>query len=301
MDNNPAMCYNQMRIIQIEVYLMNITNHSVNITSDKYLQVNNCSIQTRDTGFTVTRSEGWRDYHILLIISGKCIATHKGKEYVLFPGGVVLYTPGEAQKYTFLHECKSLWIHFSGTAVGEILNSCSLKSGAYQLKPDNYLNDIFYTIIKRFHNEKTLKYTNASVIELLCYISDKIHNSHTQNCPSGIYDVANYITQNYKDDFTIEELAKISGYSKSRFSFLFKYHMDKTPVEFLRDIRLSSSCDLLISTNLSINEISLCCGYVDALYFSRIFKDKYGVSPTQYRKEETRKQLCEKCKNHTVN
>ena len=280
---------------------MKITNHSVNTVSDKYLQVNNCSIQTRDDGFVVNRGNGWRDYHLLLIISGKCIAYHNKNEYVLFPGDIVLYAPGEAQKYTFIHECKSLWIHFSGTAVEEILDSCSLKSGAYHLKPDEQLNNIFYTIIKRFHNEKTLKYTNASVIELLCTISDKIHNSYTQNCPSGIYDVANYITQNYKNNFTIEELAKISGYSKSRFFFLFKYHMDKTPVEFLRDIRLSSSRDLLVSTNLSVNEISLCSGYVDALYFSRIFKDKYGVSPTQFRKIETQKTLIEKCENHTNN
>ena len=280
---------------------MEIINHIVNKKSRRYLQVNNCSIQTRDNGFVVNRSEGWRDYHILLIISGKCIATHKEKEYTLFPGGVVLYAPGEAQKYTFIHECKSLWIHFSGTAVEEILDSCSLKSGAYQLKPDNNINNIFYTIIKRFHNEKTLKYTNASLIELLCNISDKIYNFNSQNCPSGIYDVANYITQNYKDDFTIDKLAKISGYSKSRFSFLFKYHIDKTPVEFLRDIRLSSSRDLLLSTNLSINEISLCCGYDDALYYSRIFKKKYGVSPAQFREKETQKQLCEKCKKHTHN
>ncbi len=257
----------------------------VNYKSDKYLQVNNCGIQKRADDFTVTRNEGWRDYHILLIISGKCIAYHNDKKHTLLPGGVVLYAPGEPQTYIFPNECVSLWIHFSGTSVQEILETCVLKSGVYQLNSDKHLNDLFFSVIKCFNQEETRKYTNASIIEMLCYLSDKIQKPDFQKCPDGIYDATSYINKNYDKNFTLSELSKISGYSKSRFSYLFRRFIGCTPIEYQRNIRLNSSCDLLCSTQLSISEIASKCGYDDALYFSRIFKKKYGKSPSQYQKE----------------
>lgn len=255
----------------------------VNCSSDKYMRVNNCGVQTRTGNFTVTRNDGWRDYHILYIVSGKCIVFHNGKEHTLLSGGIVLYAPGEAQKYIFPSECVSLWIHFSGTAVREILKECSLKSGVYQLTPDTYLDELFYRLINHFNREKTRKYSNALIIEMLYCISDKIQNPDFPKYSDSICAVTSYINKNYDRKFTLDELAKISGYSKSRFSYLFKQFTGYTPTEYQRNIRLNSSCDLLCSTQLSVEEVAFKCGYDDAIYFSKLFKKKYGVSPTQYK------------------
>ncbi len=257
---------------------------AVNVVSDKYLEVNNCSPQTRKDGFTVTRSEGWRDYQLLLITDGECVAYHNGAEYRLSAGGVILYAPSEPQKYIFPHECKSLWVHFSGTAVEEILSSCELSSGIYPLAPDQQLTALFFSLIQRFHHEQTRKYACASMIELLCCVSDLVRRADGPFCPSGISAVLDHITRNYDQDFTLPELARLSGYSRSRFSYLFKRYINKTPVEYQRSIRLHSACDLLCATLLPVSEIAAACGYADALYFSRIFKSKFGISPTEYRK-----------------
>lgn len=257
--------------------------HLVNLESNKFLQINNCGAQTRNYGFTVERNSGWRDYHILLILKGKCRVYHNQKENILYPGGVVLYYPFEPQKYIFPKECVSLWLHFSGKAASEILETCNLSGGVYQLNSDKALTDLFWSLINRFNRSETKKYATATLIEMLCYLSDKIKSNDSVICPNGIYEVTSYINLNYEKTITLAELAKISGYSKSRFSALFKQYMGLTPVEYQRNIRLNSSCDLLCSTNLNISEVAAKCGYDDALYFSRIFKKSFGISPSEYK------------------
>ncbi len=274
-----------------EVTDVNTQNtHMVNVESDSYLQVNNCSLQVRSDGFTVTRKDGWRDWQLLLVISGECIVYHNNMRYSILSGGVILYAPGEPQKYIFPNECTSLWMHFAGTSVREILDSCGVESGVYQLKPDAFITELFFTVIRRFNHEKTAKYTNASVIELLCRISDRIHHTVGIACPEGIMKAVDYINRHYIAECDRRMLADISGYSLSRFSWLFKHYMEKTPVEYQRELRLNSSRDLLCSTDLSVGQIAFFCGYDDALYFSRIFRKRYGVSPSAYRRNSERKE-----------
>ncbi|MBP3742789.1 MAG: helix-turn-helix transcriptional regulator, partial [Treponema sp.] len=58
----------------------------------------------------------------------------------------------------------------------------------------------------------------------------------------------------------------------------------ETFINFVSDKRLEKARQLLESTDLSIKEITAEVGYNDQNYFSRIFKNKYGLSPKEYRK-----------------
>lgn len=90
---------------------------------------------------------------------------------------------------------------------------------------------------------------------------------------------------NYNKQFTIEYLAEKAGYSKSRFAHLFKEITNMTPLSYRNDVRLTNACELLTGTNHSIGNIALSCGFEDPLYFCRIFKKKYGISPSEYRNQ----------------
>ena len=79
------------------------------------------------------------------------------------------------------------------------------------------------------------------------------------------------------------EYANVSSFYLSR---LFKEEKGITFINFLTDRRLEKSRELLNDTNLSIKEITASIGYNDQNYFSRLFKNKYGVSPTEYRSEK---------------
>ena len=54
--------------------------------------------------------------------------------------------------------------------------------------------------------------------------------------------------------------------------------------EFLSDLRLRRAQELLKNNELTINDIAQRCGYSDIAYFSRCFKNRFGVSPSRWRK-----------------
>lgn len=56
------------------------------------------------------------------------------------------------------------------------------------------------------------------------------------------------------------------------------------PAEYIKKCRLSYACKLLTTTDLFINEIAMRCGFFDYNYFSKVFKSKHGISPTEYKK-----------------
>ena len=70
-------------------------------------------------------------------------------------------------------------------------------------------------------------------------------------------------------------------------SYLYRLFKNFTGVslqEYLLDYRMRRACSLLTETDLSVGDISRSVGYGDALYFSRIFRQKKGMTPTQFRK-----------------
>ena len=96
--------------------------------------------------------------------------------------------------------------------------------------------------------------------------------------------VCDYIDNNLSKDISLEESADFAGVSSFYLSKLFKEEKGETFINFLSDKRLEKARQLLENTELSIKEITAEVGYNDQNYFSRIFKNKYGLSPKEYRK-----------------
>lgn len=256
---------------------------TTNFVTDKYLQINSCGFQSKLSDHTIIRKNGRCDYHILLINSGICEAFYQDKLYTLKPGNLIIYAPGEEQKYTFKSDGASLWCHFTGKIVNELLESCNITSGVYFLNPNKAIYDSYSNLIQRFHQPGREKFANASFIELIYNISDAVSCSNKKENSELILPVLTYLNANYNKHITLDELAKKSGYSKSRFSHIFSQVTGTTPIKYQNDIRLNLSCELLLSTELTITEISFSCGFNDPMYYSRIFKKKYNLSPTEYR------------------
>ena len=96
--------------------------------------------------------------------------------------------------------------------------------------------------------------------------------------------VCTYVDENLSRDISLETAADFAGVSSFYLSKLFKEEKGETFINFISDKRLEKSRQLLSETNLSIKEITAEVGYNDQNYFSRIFKNKYGLSPKEYRK-----------------
>lgn len=86
------------------------------------------------------------------------------------------------------------------------------------------------------------------------------------------------------NDYVIEDLAVEMGMSRSVFFKKVKGLTGLAPVEYVRDVLMQHAAVLLVQDDYSIKEISYMVGMNDAKYFSRCFKNKYRMTPTEYRK-----------------
>ena len=254
-----------------------------NFSTDKYLKINSCGFQNVKQGQLVTRKEGRVDYHILLVTGGEYSVLYHGETYVLYAGDMVIYEPHEEQRYENKPFSSSMWCHFTGTVADEIMTDLGLSTGVFYLEPDAELCDIYSRMIQRWFLPSAKSVANASLIELLHRISTLVRDPVQKHNSDIIFPVLTYINVNYNKKITLDELAEVSGYSKSRFSHVFSEYMGTTPVKYQNDVRLKMSREMLLSTLQSIGEIALNCGFADQLYFSRLFKKKYGITPTEYR------------------
>ncbi len=101
----------------------------------------------------------------------------------------------------------------------------------------------------------------------------------------------NYIRTNFKQDIKLSEVANEVGLNETYFSRIFKKQFEVNYSDYLNNLKLNKSKELLVNTNLSIYEISVEVGYNSESYFSRIFKLKYNITPNEYRKNHNSSKL----------
>lgn len=106
-----------------------------------------------------------------------------------------------------------------------------------------------------------------------------------------VEEIAQNIVQNYANpNYELDELLKSAPYCYDYLSRLFRQEMHTTPHKYLLSLRLQAAADILrVGTGSSITEVARMCGYSDPLYFSRMFKKKYGVSPREYARQDAEK------------
>ncbi len=86
-----------------------------------------------------------------------------------------------------------------------------------------------------------------------------------------------------KFSLTNVELARLVGMSVSAFERQFRAHLQISPMQFHRRLRLARAAAALIQTSNSIAEIALNCGFSDQSHLSRQFKEMYGSTPSDWR------------------
>jgi transcriptional regulator GlxA family with amidase domain len=82
---------------------------------------------------------------------------------------------------------------------------------------------------------------------------------------------------------TLNKLAKESNVAKSQLTKLFQAELNISPVQYIRNLRLEKACQFLETTFLRVKEGMFIVGINDQSHFVRDFKEKYGLTPTEYR------------------
>lgn len=117
--------------------------------------------------------------------------------------------------------------------------------------------------------------TNKKNGHLLAYLNNLSHEK-TQS-------LADVMENNYSSNLTLAEYAKLACKSIPTFNREFKRIFKETPAKWVLKKRLALAADLLENSSLTISEIVFECGFENQTHFSRVFKDKMGVQPSQFR------------------
>ena len=126
--------------------------------------------------------------------------------------------------------------------------------------------EFFYTLLVNPENKPLVAYLNS--------LTDRPRTS--------LYEV---MYANYMYHLSLDEYAQIANRSLATFKREFKKLFHETPALWLIQKRLDYALILLNTTEKSIADIVFESGFENNSHFSRVFKDKFGVSPLQYRKQ----------------
>ena len=98
-----------------------------------------------------------------------------------------------------------------------------------------------------------------------------------------------WMHRHFGDPIRMDELAQRSGLSQRSFQRRFQLACGQSPLQYLQQTRLDAARELLQNSNLPIEEISALCGYSDASYFGKLFKQINAITPGQFRHNVRRK------------
>ena len=96
------------------------------------------------------------------------------------------------------------------------------------------------------------------------------------------------IEANYNNGITVVDIAKLLNLERSYFSTIFKKSVGIPPQQYLNEYRLNKAAKLLVGSHVSVSEAAYATGYTDIVNFSRMFKKYFGMSPSEYKKADTK-------------
>lgn len=121
--------------------------------------------------------------------------------------------------------------------------------------------------------------------ELLILIYRYMDEAYLPICTNeSLKKAISFIRLNYPSDITMTRVTEQAGIGERHLRNLFTRHLNLSPLDYLNQIRINKSIELLRNSEMSIKEISFQCGFKSPQYFSRVFKQQTGITPREVTK-----------------
>lgn len=227
-----------------------------------------------------THIKSERKNHILIFRTSGCGVHFFENTFVESPTGTILFIPG-GSSYSFVpsedEPCCSVSVTFSA----DITNP-SVKI----FKPENFsalekcANEIYKHL--RMRTPASRHIAHSLLFSVLAQLVTLENLSYCDKRKLKLIGPAlDYINKNLLNpELRTVELHNLCGISPAYFRRIFKANLCSTPQKYIEDKRLEHALSLIEENEYSISEISRMSGYDDPLYFSKVFKSKYGVAPS---------------------
>ena len=216
-----------------------------------------------------------KNFGLSFCAEGQITYTLDGKEYVSDPGHAIILPKGQ-----------SYAIHGDKTGVFPIINfDCkNFQTDKFILLPIRSID----SVMKDFEQMKSLflfEKNRLKIISILYNILHKLSGSGSFQ-PDILSHAVKYLETNFScPDITNKFLADLCNISEVYFRKLFSRTYGVSPRQYIIDIRINKAKQLLTDGVLNITAISEQCGFASPYHFSRLFKEKTGLTPSEYMKQ----------------
>lgn len=263
----------------------------------------------RHPRFTRRHSHTHNYFELDFVVKGEAVFYFEDAEHVLHEGEVCIVAPGSTHDFVINDDSSIVYTvcirrsTFEATFTS-LMSHQNLLSVFFRqiLKEDNksnYLmlftgNNMECRIFLRkllLESQNPDEYSNGCCVNLINLFFTNLLRNYSKTIAFYNYEISSdfslvlqYIQHNYQN-LTLSSLAEFFHYSEPHLCTLIKQNTGKNFTDLIKNLRLRDAVNLLINTNQKVNEIAEQIGYNSADHFSRVFRQNYGMSPAEFRKQ----------------
>jgi AraC family transcriptional regulator of arabinose operon len=241
------------------------------------------------------RASGTSDWLLIYTVSGAGRFGHVMGHIVTRPHEIILLRPRTLHDYGLVppgRRWELLWAHFhprpdwapllSFPEVAPGLGHLAIHDEELRPRIVARLLDMHRLATSSLRQSASLAMNALEEVLLWCDLVNP--NAKTRPIDPRIRKAADYISEDPSRPISLDRLAARSALSRSRFSYLFRSQMGKTPQQLQEEHRIHMACQLLLLTARPIGQIAQDLGFSSPYYFSLRFKRATGKSPRAYRR-----------------
>lgn len=250
-----------------------------------FIQVNRAGITCRTPAdFHIIRNETYPFNTLHCVFRGKGTLKIRGKTYALTQGKVFFFTAHEGHEYYSDRDDPMglVWVEFGGG------DSSRLTSFILDTAGPVFDGPVFQEVTERctsllYQQDWTPARVSQILYDLLMVPCRECSDTTERNPQHQ--EILDFIDANLGERLTLAEIARRFGYHPSYFSSIFPQIAGMKFSAYLLHRRIHQACCLLITTQLSLEQIATGLGFCDMSHFVSRFKAETGITPARYRKE----------------
>ncbi|MGB0783937.1 MAG: helix-turn-helix domain-containing protein [Marinomonas sp.] len=233
-----------------------------------------------------------RGVEFIYLLSGRIDIVVGGQTYTLLPGHMALQLPQREEQFFFHREqqtehswCQLDFQHCPKELTDQLAKLPVILPVTQEVEQLMELG-LNVTSTQTVNNRKILFRLGETLLQYYQEIANLDICARPQPASRIIRAATQYMQNQYTQNIQLEHLAQASHCSVNHLINQFKTNFNMTPMRYLWRLRIERSEGLLRHTDLPISLISEQCGFASAFHFSRMFKQKHQLSPSQYRQKK---------------
>ena len=222
-------------------------------------------------------------YYLFLVTDGSATLKMDGRSYKIEVGNLFFSFPGYPYEIESNGEFRYLYISFFGSCVLQIFERLGIDIKEPVYRGADKISEIWFSAISRF-NEKNADFLPKSVLMYtLSFIGcEKGGEENKQSDNTMLEMILNHVDNHYREpSLTLSSVASIFAYTENYLSSIFKKKMQMGFNQYVNHLRIAYALRMIDDGCGSVREIASESGFSDALYFSKVFKKKVGVTPSK--------------------